>query len=250
MSQWSYGHRAHQIIIIEDYSDFKIPSTVKLLIKKFNGNHILWNEESIKILIQENFDSNVLLAYNTLKANALKADLARYCILYVHGGWYFDLLMTVDGDLGSYSLDNYNMLVFRDIPNVDSSILPVSNSIIWTKEKNNKVLKYTIDMCVANILNNLYPRTSHRITGPTVFGKALATICLEVDDPKILVGDLAFCDENGYCEFTIQSLSERKGIHFAWHRLPETESELPDSYQKGSIYDNMFYRKELYKKEQ
>lgn len=238
----------HQIAILDDYTDFVLPKTTETILKSIPGKHILWDEESIISLLKDNFASGVLQAFNHVKANALKADLARYCILYVYGGWYFDLLMTVDGDLAHYNLNDYEMLVFRDIPIGDKTILPISNSIIWVRDVNNKVIKETIDHCVRNILNEVYPRTSHRITGPTIFGTAIARRCLDNENTNILVGDLSFCNENGSGEFTIVSWPQRKRVHFAWHKLPGLELDLPQTYQSGSKYHSMYMNKDLYKK--
>ena len=237
----------HQILILDDYSNYTLPKTVDTVRESIPGKYILWSEERIVSLLKSNFDGSVLRAYNNVKANALKADLARYCILYTYGGWYFDLLMTVDGDLAHYNLNDYDMLVFRDLPIGDKSILPVSNSIIWVKDTHNPILKDTIDMCVENILNEIYPKTSHRITGPGVLGIAVARKCLEDETVKILVGDLSFCNENNSGEFTIASWPKRKRVHFAWHKLPGFELDLPEHYQKGSKYHSMYMEKDLYK---
>ena len=139
------------------------------------------------------------------------------------------------------------MLVFRDIPVGERSVLPISNSIIWTKHKYNPIFKKTIDISVANILNQIYPKTSHRITGPYIFGKAIAESCIENPDSNILVGDLSFENNTGCGEFSTQNWVDRKRVHFAWHRLPGTQSDLPENYEKNSEYDNMFYQKNLYK---
>lgn len=235
----------HQIAILSDYSNFTPPPTTDSVKKNIDGKYVLWKEKDIVSLISNKFNPNVLKAYNSLKSNALKADLARYCILYSYGGWYFDLLMTIDGSI-NHRLDDFDMLVFRDIPLGERSPLPISNSIIWVKQSQNKIIKRTIDLCVQNILNKSYPKTSHRITGPAVLGRAIAEASLSDDNINILVGDLAFENESGCGEFTIQSWYDRKRIHFGWHRLPGTEDHLPNSYQKGSLYDKLYNERRLY----
>lgn len=49
------------------------------------------DDEDCHSLIKENFDHDVLRAFEQLEAGAFKADLWRYCALYVHGGVYADL---------------------------------------------------------------------------------------------------------------------------------------------------------------
>ena len=41
--------------------------------------------------ILKNFHKDVRLAFNLLKPGAMKADLFRYCLLYVKGGIYLDI---------------------------------------------------------------------------------------------------------------------------------------------------------------
>ena len=235
----------HQIAILSDYSSFVLPPTSETIRQSIAGDYILWREAEIKKIIQNYFDPSVLMAYNMLKPNALKADLARYCILYKFGGWYFDLLITIDGTIG-HNLENFDMLVFRDIPLKEKSPLPISNSIIWVKESQNSILKRAIDISVQNILNRAYPKNSHGISGPVVFGKAIAEAAL-ANDLNILVGSLSFENESGNGEFCIESWEHRKRVHFGWFKLPGGESHLPENYQKGSSYEQLFFAKDIYK---
>jgi mannosyltransferase OCH1-like enzyme len=235
-----------QILILSDYTDFNLPESAKQIKRNNEENYVLWKNEDIVKLLKENFEPKVLTAYESLNSNAFKADLARYCILYTYGGWYSDLLMTIDGNLGNNVLSQYDMLIFRDMP-WDRTILAVSNSIIWVKKKNNIILKNTIEECTNNILNKIYPRTSHRITGPVVFGSQIAKRSLEYDDVRILVGDLSYCNEKHKAEFTVVDNKERSRVHFAWHRLPGMENSLPNTYQKSSSYSVMYKEKKLYK---
>ena len=41
--------------------------------------------------IKNNFDLDILNAYDILKPGAFKADLWRCCILYIYGGIYLDI---------------------------------------------------------------------------------------------------------------------------------------------------------------
>ena len=39
----------------------------------------------------DNFDFEVVAAYDKFRPYSYKADLGRYCLLYAMGGWYFDI---------------------------------------------------------------------------------------------------------------------------------------------------------------
>lgn len=51
----------------------------------------LYDDAMCREFIKSNFDSEVVYAYDTLIPGAYKADLWRYCILYVYGGIYLDI---------------------------------------------------------------------------------------------------------------------------------------------------------------
>jgi mannosyltransferase OCH1-like enzyme len=53
--------------------------------------HIFWDEEKIKKMLQKNFGEKYVAAYEYYQIFAQKADFARYAILYVHGGIYLDM---------------------------------------------------------------------------------------------------------------------------------------------------------------
>jgi mannosyltransferase OCH1-like enzyme len=53
--------------------------------------HYLYTDVMCREFIKAHFEPLVLHVYDTLKPGAYKADLWRYCILYVHGGIYLDI---------------------------------------------------------------------------------------------------------------------------------------------------------------
>ena len=53
--------------------------------------HHFFNDDMCREFIKVHFDDNVLHTYDKLKPGAYKADLWRYCVLYVHGGIYLDI---------------------------------------------------------------------------------------------------------------------------------------------------------------
>ena len=54
-------------------------------------DHRLFNDTECRHFIRDNFPRQVLDAYDTLIPTAFKADLWRYCVLYIHGGIYLDI---------------------------------------------------------------------------------------------------------------------------------------------------------------
>lgn len=54
-------------------------------------NHLFFNDANCRTFIEKHFDEHVLHAYDILKPGAYKADLWRYCVLYILGGIYVDI---------------------------------------------------------------------------------------------------------------------------------------------------------------
>lgn len=63
------------------------------LLKKQNPKfkYELYDDAMCREFIKDNFDKDVVYAFDKLKPGAFKADLWRYCILYVKGGIYLDI---------------------------------------------------------------------------------------------------------------------------------------------------------------
>lgn len=53
--------------------------------------YLLWDDEECEQFIKNNFSSDVYDAYDRIIIPAFKADFWRYCVLYIHGGFYADI---------------------------------------------------------------------------------------------------------------------------------------------------------------
>ena len=52
--------------------------------------HYVFSDNDRRLFIEQHFDTTVLHAYDSLIPGAYKADLWRYCVLYINGGIYLD----------------------------------------------------------------------------------------------------------------------------------------------------------------
>lgn len=70
----------------------KMRENVEIL-KKQNPEftHYLYDDAMCRKFIEYNFDEDVVYAFDKLKPGAFKADLWRYCVLYIKGGIYLDI---------------------------------------------------------------------------------------------------------------------------------------------------------------
>jgi mannosyltransferase OCH1-like enzyme len=138
------------------------------ILKKENPefNHFLYDEEECRNFIQENFDASVLNAYNNLIPCAYKADLWRYCVLYIKGGIYIDIKFQCANGFKLIALTEKEYFV-RDIPNHY-----IYNALIVTLPKN-KILLNTINQLVKNVKNKYYGINCLCPTGPALLGSFL-----------------------------------------------------------------------------
>lgn len=75
------------------YYTGKIPDYIFDGIKTYapNYKHIIFNELDAKQFLTLYFHKRIIERFNNLKLGAHKADLLRYCYLYIYGGVYIDI---------------------------------------------------------------------------------------------------------------------------------------------------------------
>jgi mannosyltransferase OCH1-like enzyme len=144
--------------------------------------------------IKKHFDSSVIESYLKLKPGAYKADLWRYCVLYIHGGIYLDVKMRpVNG--------------FRFIDIVDKEYYvrdyEGSGSGVWNGMMvcfpGSVICKSAIEQIVLNVQNNYYGETGLYPTGPMLLKQFISQE--EINNLpfylKVKQGGYDINDENG-----------------------------------------------------
>jgi mannosyltransferase OCH1-like enzyme len=133
----------------------------------------IFDNNSSRLFIKENFDETILDAYDLLIPGAFKADFFRYCFLYIHGGCYFDCKSILRYPLRDIINRNDTFLICKDI--VEEGFF---NAVIVSIPRNYLLLKI-INECKENIIHyhELYiynmkksiyekPATMFSLTGP------------------------------------------------------------------------------------
>lgn len=162
--------------------DFHPVWTEQFRIMKEMNKHItfhLFTDDECREYIKNNFEFNVLWAYDRLNPTAYKADLWRYCVLYKEGGIYLDIKLLC------YELDLLRKEDFLRVK--DMSYLPNDITDIYTYENesydktkyccgiwqavmattpNSTILKNMIDKIVFNVSTQYFGPTTLSITGP------------------------------------------------------------------------------------
>ena len=164
-------------ILIKDGDTDNLPGDIqnninstKLYFPDFD--HTLYTKEMLREFISDNFDKEVLWAFDYLNAYAYKADLARYCLMYINGGLYIDLRIQITR---SIDFGNLDFLFFKDLCNSTHRYnnFAVQNGFLYSKAKNVAFLN-CINSIVENCKNNYYGLTALDITGPTLLGKKIS----------------------------------------------------------------------------
>ena len=101
------------------YTNIKIPLILyktgpeEIYCKILKCKYEYYNDEDCREFIETYFENKVLKAYDSLIPTAYKADLFRYCILYVKGGIYGDLTQT-HLEYIDINKNNIDMLLVKD----------------------------------------------------------------------------------------------------------------------------------------
>ncbi len=131
----------------------------------------LWDGNSVRDVISSNFEPEVLEAFETLRPYSFKCDLARYCLLYLFGGLYVDLGIRFINQLRPPA--DIGIASFRDRDLVSPCWTTASNGIIWARPGRQE-FRIALDYILENCRNKYYGRNPLYVSGPVVWGRALA----------------------------------------------------------------------------
>lgn len=81
------------IIFQTYYNKPNIPTYIYNNIKQFSSGytHYILDDNDCEYFLTKYYNSKVLKTFKELKKGAHKADLIRYCLLYIYGGYYMDI---------------------------------------------------------------------------------------------------------------------------------------------------------------
>ena len=136
--------------------------------------HYLYDDAMCRNFISQHFDQDTLYAFDKLKPGAYKADLWRYCILYINGGIYLDVKYNcVNGfkllELTDKEYFVKGILYSNNLSMVDQCKRTGVHNALISSLPNNKILLNCIEQIVYNVKHNLYNKNEFDITGPHIF---------------------------------------------------------------------------------
>ena len=137
-----------------------------------DATHQLVQRPEIEDFISQHFDRSILNLFRGLIPYAYQSDLARYCLLYVNGGWYVDLTLKMMTSVRV--ADHIDMVLFADRGcSVQCQPWAIQNGLFYTKPKN-PILLRAIERIAAHRSRRYYGVSPLCPTGPNCFGMAVA----------------------------------------------------------------------------
>ena len=211
--------------------------------KNPDWEYYFFDAQARRNFIKDNFSKEVVNAYDQLIPGAYKADLWRYCVLYIHGGIYCDIKQELLTSLNSVLTKDIEFLSFKDRDVYDPRMLRMDKFYTNKKMSSNiyqaficskprhSFLKHAINMIIKNIREGYYGYNPICITGPALLAQAV-NICLK--QPKYNQIDSGTYDINGF-KFTLFPIPNWK------EKITYTDKTVPFFKMQ---YSN--YRSELY----
>ena len=158
--------------IYQTWHTKNLPPLMNLAVEKLKKRHprfehFLFDDNDCRNFIQSNFGGEVLHAFDSLIPGAYKADLWRYCILYINGGIYVDIKYCCVNHFRFIELTESEHWV------LDRDGNSIYNALLVCLPKNEILLK-CINQIVENVKNKYYGSCCLDPTGPGLVSKFLS----------------------------------------------------------------------------
>jgi mannosyltransferase OCH1-like enzyme len=159
------------LTIYQSWQSNQIPTKMRetiysLLEMNPEFDYYLYSDDACRKFIKDNFNEDVVDAFDTLKPGAYKSDLWRYCILYKMGGVYLDIKFRSLEPLLPIIEKNSEIFV-RDIPiNLSFDFDSYVYNAFMVSPPNNPIFKDSIEDIVRSCKLKLYKFGKLDLTGP------------------------------------------------------------------------------------
>ena len=176
----------------------------------------------------DNFENDVIYAFDTLIPGAYKADLWRLCVLFIEGGIYLDIKLNCINGFKLIELTENEHYVRDRIP------YGILNSCMVCKQGNLYLLK-----CIHQIVNNVkrryYGSTALSPTGPELLG------LIALKNKYLINVDMLHYKNGGYIIY--------KNRFVISTEYSEYNSERSHTYQSihTERYDALWNKRQIYK---
>ncbi len=166
-----------------------------------------FDEDGRRNFIKDNFPKKVLAAYDTLIPGAYKADLWRYCVLYIHGGVYVDSKIVLCNKLDKLLDIDTKFTSVKERGGLKTLKGGVQVTFLCSMPKH-PFLKRAIDLIIENINSGYFGENAICPTGPLAMGKAINLVLGRQERHNFTVGK----QKIGEFEFTLWFFSTKSTL--------------------------------------
>lgn len=167
----------HQVFIVDSFQvPAKLPENLErnaqLACDLYpEAQYKLWGGEELRYFIGKELGEEVLAAFDGLAPYSYKCDLARYCLMYVYGGIYFDLAIKL---LNPWNIpQRYGAAAFMENYDGMECWVCTQTSLLWSLPGRPE-WKIAIDNIVANTRNRFYGPHDHYPTAGALLGRSFS----------------------------------------------------------------------------
>jgi hypothetical protein len=165
-----------------------------------NYAYFLFDDNDCELFIKKNFEIQVYNAYCRIIPGAFKADLWRYCILYIYGGVYVDIDTICINTIDDYLNNDIEFMTPIDLNNCPHyGKYNLFNSFIASIPKH-PILLDCINRIVHNVENNIVPFSNLDFSGPGVLGKS-TNLFLKLDENTSFIGKEGIINKIKFLKF-------------------------------------------------
>ena len=189
--------------IFQTWNTLVLPPKMQQSVNKLKTDHpeftyYLYDDAMCRDFINTHFDKRVVNAFDTLKPGAYKADLWRYCILYIKGGIYLDIKYECVAGFSLNQLLDREYFVL-DRPEFFKNGVGIYNGVMVC-HANNSILRLAIDKIVENVKKREYGFNSLYPTGPGLLGEIIGNrqFVLHYKHPEEIIHSMKGCILKGY----------------------------------------------------
>lgn len=185
----------------------------KLINDNPDFEHFLYDDDECREFIKKHFEPRILYAYDKLIPGAFKADLWRYCVLYVNGGIYIDIKYNC---INNFKL---NELILSEHWVLDIKPHLIYNAFIVSHPYNPILLSCIKQICI-NCCTNFYGTSCLHPTGPGLLGYKILNYNKpeNIDMKHVLDGDDKYIYYNN--KPVLKMYNEYKDEHFKFKKIP------------------------------
>lgn len=162
--------------------------------------YFLYDNNDREQFIKTRFEISVYNTYCKIIPGAFKADLWRYCVLYVHGGVYIDIDTICLGKIDSFLNDDVEFMTPIDLNNCPTiGTHNLSNGFIASVPQH-PILMECIRRIVHNVENNIVPFSNLDFSGPGILGRATNTF-LKLHEETSFIGKQGIINNIKFLKF-------------------------------------------------